>query len=874
MPKKIINNNLPRARQSRFLVDLVSIKKDESEPAVEVRKNGRLFSEKKEVDKNTTSVFSIQEIRKSRISLKEKLGRLFVFSFIKYFIKITSKIGFLAVFIISFNLLFLIRLLKLFKYPIFFANRIISIFEKKKTVFSHKSTQKEKQEGERELLSKEKRNRTSFFEIIKRFQFRNLIPNFQYKTLKSALISFLVFIVVILPVKGFAFYLDLQDTKGRVIGASEEAISQIYSAGTSAKKLNFLEAESDFTKASLEFSKAKEEIGNLSIFLSIISRVLPTVQARAAGQVSYILDAGHLSAQIGAEFSEALKVFSSEEKTLKNIIEVFSVHFGKSEILAIQLQEIINKIDVNALPEEHRQKFLDLKEKSGPLVENLKEINDILEKAKIFLGFDYGKRYLVVFQNNTEIRASGGFIGSYALVDFLDGSLKKVEVPPGGSYDTEGGMRSRIIAPAPLRLVNPLWHFWDSNWWPDWPTSAKKIANFLEKSSGPSVDGVISLTPTVVEKLLSVIGPVSLTEENNISINSENFWQVVQTFSEQKPINHPEYQDNPYLSKETNEQIKKEEILLASTTKKSITNVKPKRIVGELLSEIIKVLPQRMNKQMFIDLLKITEDSFLEKQILLYFSNEDLEKKADDYDWSGKVKQSKYDYLQIVHTNIGGGKSDKVINENESLVTEIRPDGTIENTLTINRTHNGLKNERFSGGRNVDWLRVYVPLGAKLIFSEGFERPEEKYFSAIPEDAVVDPAIEKSEKSEITEPGTGTITYEDLDKTVFANWLMVDPGKSVVITLKYVLPFSLKLDENALKDKKLSPIGILNTEPIKMLPFSLLWQKQPGSVGISLKQTLLVDNRYKTIYEHKQEIDCTTQCPLDRDKYWAWLFRE
>jgi len=77
-----------------------------------------------------------------------------------------------------------------------------------------------------------------------------------------------------------------------------------------------------------------------------------------------------------------------------------------------------------------------------------------------------------------------------------------MEVPSGGGYDTEAGLTEFIAAPEPLHLVDPLWHFWDANWWPDWEKSAKKLMWFYEKSDGPTVDGVISITPTVIEKII------------------------------------------------------------------------------------------------------------------------------------------------------------------------------------------------------------------------------------------------------------------------------------------------------------------------------------------------------------------------------------
>jgi hypothetical protein len=169
------------------------------------------------------------------------------------------------------------------------------------------------------------------------------------------------------------------------------------------------------------------------------------------------------------------------------------------------------------------------------LAPNLEEASDLALQASVFLGKQMDKRYLLVFQNNAEKRASGGFMGSFAVVDMSKGEIKNILVPKGGTYDTEAGLSEKVVAPEPLWLLNPLWHLWDANWWPNWPTTAKKIEWFYEKSNGPTVDGVISLTPTVIERLLTVTGPIDMSKDYGVIISADNFWQVTQTFSEQKP---------------------------------------------------------------------------------------------------------------------------------------------------------------------------------------------------------------------------------------------------------------------------------------------------------------------------------------------------
>jgi hypothetical protein len=331
-----------------------------------------------------------------------------------------------------------------------------------------------------------------------------------------------------------------------------------------------------------------------------------------------------------------------------------------------------------------------------------------------------------------------------------------ISVPKGGTYDTEAGLLERIVAPKPLWLLNPLWHFWDANWWPDWPTTARKLQWFYEKSDGPTVDGVISLTPTVIERLLAIHGPVDMTKEYGVIITAENFWSVTQAFSEQKP----------------------------SVTKE------PKKIIGDLMTRLSDDLPKNMSPEKTFALISMFETSLDQKQILLYFNNKELEQTVSSFGWDGKMKDTDNDYLMVTSTNIGGQKTDRVISETIDHTTEILPDGRIIDTLILTRQHTGIKRELFTGVRNVDWLRVYVPQNSKLIAASGFKQPDASYFSSPESTWKEDPDLQ-NENQASTDPESGTKMYSENGKTVFANWSMLDPGETIQIRLQYELPFRI-----------------------------------------------------------------------------------
>ena len=125
----------------------------------------------------------------------------------------------------------------------------------------------------------------------------------------------------------------------------------------------------------------------------------------------------------------------------------------------------LNKFDVDVLGgiREAQTAFMDartnviLAERLEPSRPEIKELQALIEEQMILLediawllGRDSWKRYLVLFQNNTEIRATGGFIGSFALLDIDRGKIKQLEIPKGGSYDLQGQLKVNISSPTPI----------------------------------------------------------------------------------------------------------------------------------------------------------------------------------------------------------------------------------------------------------------------------------------------------------------------------------------------------------------------------------------------------------------------------------------
>ena len=375
------------------------------------------------------------------------------------------------------------------------------------------------------------------------------------------------------------------------------------------------------------------------------------------------------------------------------------------------------------------------------------------------------------------MRATGGFIGTYGLLTLDQGEMTDIFID--GVYNADGQLHEKIIPPQPIQKISTAWSMHDANWFADFPTSAEKIAWFYEKTGGPTVDGVISLTPVIVERLLGITGPISMPEYE-VELNAKNFVELIQ------------YKVEVDYDKELN---------------------RPKKILADFTPKFIEAI-SNLSFQKRKEAVEIIFNCLEEKHILAYFSNPSLEELARTEGWSGEIFPTDKDYLSVVSSNINGYKTDRMIKETIKHQAEIQEDGSIIDTLTITRRHQGGDSEYDWWNRvNSNYLRVYLPLGSQLISANGqsleIYQPPIDYQK---HNFKKDPLVEAIESKMVIDAKTGTRIFEESGKTVFANWAYVSPGETVVVSYKYKLPFKIDLTKS--------------TDS-----YSLLTQKQLGSLG-------------------------------------------
>lgn len=608
----------------------------------------------------------------------------------------------------------------------------------------------------------------------------------------------------------------------------ERGLENVKTRNFESSTLNFSEAYAKFSDVSDGFGQLGEGISNITRYIPIVSKFSSARYANEAGK--HIALAGKSFAEVAKDLSSLENPFNSESNGQISLLDIFlstknNLKTAKDEIqLTIQN---IDKININDLPEDKKSKFLEVKQKM-PQVLSLTE--NFLDNSGIFidlLGGNGPRKYLFLFQNNQEMRPTGGFIGSYGLLDISNGHVRKFFID--GIFNPDGQLREKIIPPMPIQKISAAWSLHDSNWWPDFPTSAKKAISFYEKTGGPTADGVIAITPTVMQKLLEITGPIEM-EEYGVTLDSENF------------IEKTQYEVEVDYNKEENQ---------------------PKKILADLAPQVLERIFNTKDMGTVSKVLDVLSASLSQKQILLYSENSDLQKIISREGWSGEILNSPKDYLSVINTNINGYKTDGIIEENIEHKAEIQDDGSIIDNLTITRKHNGGNSDHLWWNKvNADYLRVYVPQGSKLLEVSGQTRE----FSDPPLDYAAlsfkrDSDVENEEKNMDINRETGTRTYSEKGKTVFANWAYVSPQETVVIRYKYLLPFK-----------------IMSSEDGRMTgSYSLLVQKQSGSMGSKFFSEINYPNFYKLEWSCPDNIQNSAnrskiEGRLDNDKFYGSVF--
>lgn len=438
----------------------------------------------------------------------------------------------------------------------------------------------------------------------------------------------------------------------------------------------------------------------------------------------------------------------------------------KTDILVEKMKLIrgeISQIDAQKYPEEvagkpvrsRVERAVETADTAAALVE---KGQPLLEAAPFLLGADSERTYLVLFQNDKELRPTGGFITAYSIASVDEGKFEPVS--SNDIYNLDSRYTPTVSAPQPLidylkgpYVLSPRYRLRDMNWSPDFRDS---MEFFLAEAEGPlsaelgaggleNIDGIIAVDTELLVRILDVIGPIGVSGYGEFSTNIVpecNCPQVIyelESFADiEGPIVWSENEPGKIVYAPPNYDNRKE-------------------IIGPLMNSILaNTLGQP--KDNLPPLFNAIFSSLLEKHVLFYMVDEEKQEAVESFGIAGRIKDYQGDYLHISDANLGGRKSNLYATQEVRQQIDIGRDGTVTKTVEITYK-NPEKHDGWLNSVLPNWVRIYVPEGSELIDFQGVENKEEP--------------------------------YDELGKTVYAGYFELRPLGVSKVSLVYKLPFKV-----------------------------------------------------------------------------------
>lgn len=451
---------------------------------------------------------------------------------------------------------------------------------------------------------------------------------------------------------------------------------------------------------------------------------------------------------IGFKKGEVSFLEKSSEDRLQTAILTLDKVLGKIDVISEEVEkaeEKINAINPNRYPKQLgktvvREKIVSIKEQFTGMASLFVNAKPLVKNLPSIFGKDKEKTYLILFQNDKEKRATGGFLTAYALFKVKDGKMK-IERSED-IYSLDNNIPVHPAAPREITTyhkgVNKL-YVRDSNISPDFPASLELFNSLYQKSKTKvAYDGVIAVDSKVLVDMLEIFGD---TEADGVVFSAKkdkrcNCPQVLYKLFDlvDRPV--PYFRENR------------------------------KGILGDLMYALFYKAIGFSPSKYWGTLTQTMYTNLETKHILLYFNDKQIQSSIEKLNFGGRINAYDGDYLHVNNVNFAGAKSNMFVSESIVSKTKTDSSGKLEREVTVlfRNPHPPSDCNLERGGLCLNailrnWIRVYVPKGSKLVSFDGSEKK--------------------------------TNTYDELGKTVFEGFLTVTPMGKAQVVVRYTLPDSI-----------------------------------------------------------------------------------
>ena len=534
---------------------------------------------------------------------------------------------------------------------------------------------------------------------------------------------------------------------------------------TTPDSLNVIRAE--LNAASTDFGDARGAVWPLRRFLAPAA-ILPAVPGYDIAHLYDLLLLAETGTRAAATTVDAVSpaaaamnqtstdttsgsglTISGGDKLLRvgNALAANANAFGTARSQINEMLAIRGRLNKDSLKLDQAKKALDQLDGITPALSTGLDLAQSLPPVLPSLLAQGGKKqYLVVAQNSDELRPTGGFLSTVGLLAVADGRIALTDFRD--SYAVDNSAFSPTAPPAPLTTYMYAGGFVvrDANFWPDFPTSARTIAALYQANQNIKADGVIAVDLRAVGYILEALGPVDVPDYGE-TVDATNYQERIR-FHYLKP-----------------------------SDKVGIEWWKQRK---DFIGGLFRAIVARVNVAGGKDYLKLADaltKSIAQKHIQSNFADTTLQQTLATHAIDGGLSPSATgDYLNVVDSNLGFNKVNARINRSIDYSVRPSPDGlravakvTVRYVSTAG-VREGEKAgacvaayadyndsyDKMMAGCYYNYLRVYVPSGSLLAGSAGF--------------------------------AAGSVEgYDELDKRVFAGYVVVPPGATAEVSFEYSL---------------------------------------------------------------------------------------
>jgi hypothetical protein len=517
---------------------------------------------------------------------------------------------------------------------------------------------------------------------------------------------------------------------------------------------------------------------------------------KAAGQVQPLVQYAAGLAQAGDLVLTALAPIGSQEaagtapERLYAALVAGRAQFAAADQALDRAGQARQGIEPALLPERLGTLITRLDEK-WPL---LKAGVAMLSYAPELMGGSQPAIYLLLAQNQKELRATGGFITAIGNLRLERGRVLDFQI--ADSFIVEDFSKPYPQPPEPLQryMLAGYWVPRDANWSPDYPIAARQVQSLVELSTGVPTQGVIAFDQTAVARLLSVTGPLSLpnvpeaVSEVNVEIYMQQAWEPA-----------------PGKDMGGEEWLRRKDFM---------------RVLGKALLE---KLFQSSQPATLIDLGRTALELVETGHLLVYLNQPEAQALLEGAGLAHQLVPGYGDSLMLVDSNVGFNKADGLVQRSlEYRVDLSDPDRPVAQ-LTVHYVHKGDAQvacvhqavydtntyAELSQRCYWDYWRVYVPMGSTLLESQVKSVPGEQLLARQPWPGVVE-----------VYPGEGGMQ-------VFAGMLVLPTRQQESISLTYSLP-----------------AGVIAVTEVGSLRYTLRLHKQPGIEAIDVRVQVRLPQGY------------------------------